>query len=340
MEIVAFNRKKGKAKLKIENEDDLWHLLNVLENSRVTMRTVRKIKKSFGTRVEVSKVKCSLTLRVDRVDYHPYLNSLRVGGPIVAGPEDISRNEHHTFSISPGCTLVVEKNFDPADITRLKMARHSQKRMVVLLLDRDEARFLSLRPFGIQTISEIHSHIPPKQRGGYDEAMKDFFEKILFNLTSLNFDGLVVAGPDNTKNNFADFCHQKQPSLKFTLETVSSATPAATKELLAGLLKKTGLGQEAALVEEIFRRIRTGKVAYGLQEVSRAATYGAIEALLITTDLISKTRRSGTYGEIESILRSAEKQKAKIQLINPQHEAGARLAGLGGIAATLRFEIG
>ncbi len=340
MEILAFSRKKEKAKLKVENEDDLWHLSNLLENSHVTMRTVRKVKKSFGDRTEVSKVKCSLTLRVERVDYHTYLNSLRVGGPIVAGPEDISKNEHHTFSISPGSTLVVEKNFDPADVERLRQSRRSQKKVVVLLIDRDEARFLSLRPFGIQTISEVHSSIPPKGRGGYEAAVREFFDRVLFNLTSLSFDKLVIAGPGNFKENFADFCKEKKPDIKFVMESVSSTTPAATKELLRGLLSKSGLAEEEAAVNEVFAKIgRGGRVTYGIKEVSKAAEYGAIERLLITSDLILRSRRNGTYAPIESVLRAAEQQKAKIQLINPQHEAGARLAGLGGIAATLRFEI-
>ncbi len=345
MKVLAFDRKNGVMKLKAESEDDLWHLSNVITaGAKLTMHTTRKLKKEFeGGRVEQSKIHVTLSIDVKKVEYHSYLNVLRASGPIVAGPEeDITRGEFHTMTIEPGSTLVLEKRFGPLDFRRIDESKERQPRLLIVLMDRDEALFSLVGASGIEHPLTVYSHLPPKGKG-YETAMEDFFSEIAKRLLEVKdrVDGIVIAGPGWVKDSFADHVKEKNINgLKFTLESASSATSSALKEVLDRYKgRELNVARDTKLVDELFSAIAKNSAAYGTADVKKAVEYGAASTLIVSDELIRKMQREGTFGELEDTIRMAEERGTSIRIIGSGHDAGDRLLGLGGIAAFLRFKL-
>jgi protein pelota len=72
--------------------------------------------------------------------------------------------------------------------------------------------------------------------------------------------------------------------------------------------------------------------------VENAAKMGAIEKLMLADVTLRDTDEQQRL-KLEELMREAEKRGANVTVISTEHEAGAKLLALGGIAALLRFPI-
>jgi protein pelota len=79
-------------------------------------------------------------------------------------------------------------------------------------------------------------------------------------------------------------------------------------------------------------------VAYGFEEVKRAAGLGAVEKVLLTDKMLRESDDEKRL-LIEEVMETAEQKGGTITVVSTEHEAGAQLSGLGGIAALLRFPL-
>jgi protein pelota len=97
---------------------------------------------------------------------------------------------------------------------------------------------------------------------------------------------------------------------------------------------------ETESIEEVMKRLGKGEgtVTYGLEPVENAANMGAIEKLIIA-DTLLREAEEGQRLKLEELMRGVEKRQANITVISTEHEAGAKLLSLGGIAALLRYPI-
>jgi len=127
---------------------------------------------------------------------------------------------------------------------------------------------------------------------------------------------------------------------------VNSAGVAGINEALrSGVLTKTfrfvRIAEETRLVEEVLTRLGKGTtdVAYGQDEVARATQYGAVEKLLLGDSALRETSDENRTA-LEEVMRGVEAKGGQIVVVSTEHEAGAKLLGLGGVAALLRFPIG
>jgi len=109
---------------------------------------------------------------------------------------------------------------------------------------------------------------------------------------------------------------------------------------LAKTLKDIRIAEETRLVEEALARLGKGSadITYGKNEVARAIEYGAVERLLVA-DTMLREASDQDRENMENIMRNVEAKGGKVTIISTEHEAGAELQGLGGIAALLRFSI-
>src|SRR5439155_1319760 len=81
--------------------DDLWHLHNlVLPGDQVRASTYRREEvKTDKVRPERGeKVRVTLTIRVESVEFQAFSDRLRITGVIVEGPQDLGR--HHTLNVA------------------------------------------------------------------------------------------------------------------------------------------------------------------------------------------------------------------------------------------------
>jgi protein pelota len=94
------------------------------------------------------------------------------------------------------------------------------------------------------------------------------------------------------------------------------------------------------MVEEVLKRIGKSEknVAYGLDEVEKAAELGAVEKLLLADQMLREASDEERL-MIEDLMKNVEGKGGNITVISTEHEAGIKLMALGGIAALLRFAL-
>ncbi|HLD02378.1 MAG TPA: mRNA surveillance protein pelota [Candidatus Nanoarchaeia archaeon] len=355
MKILKQEFNKGYVFLKSESMDDLWCLSQVIDDGDlVASKTVRKIKIGDGSeqrKTDVVKRPALIKISVEKVEFAKASNNLRVSGKIVDGPDDVPRGSYHTLTIEEDASLSIEKEkFLNYQINKLKEATSSQSsKVLICTLDRETAAFAILKNYGFEYLSEIEGHI---QKKGSPEVVKEstFYSditKILQEYVSrYGIEHIIIASPAFFKDDLLKEIKKKTDlASRITLATCYSSGKSAIAEVLKRDEVKTVLKQdrtyvETSLVEELFMEIgKNGPAAYGFQQVSAAASIGAVRTLLVTDSLIQESRENNTFNLLDRVMRSVEKSSGDVRIISSENEAGKKLDGLGGIGAILRYRL-
>lgn len=344
MRILHRDLKAGEIKLRIGNADDLCHLSNLLVPcDRVRASTYRREEsKSDKLRPDRSeKVRVTLTIRVDATEFQAFSDRLRISGVIVEGPQDLGK--HHTLNVAVDDDLsIIKDEWRPHELKRIVEAvEATQKPLVTFLsLDDEEAVVAQLRQYGIQELAAIRAPGHGKMFPTGD-ARETYFLDILGKLRTTTLgEALVIVGPGFTRDEFHAFLEDRDPKFSKKIHThgTSQAGMRGVQEALkAGVGTKvfgeSRVGFETRLVEQILEAIATNRpCAYGRAEVAEAVEEGAVQTLLVIDSAVRDL-------EIERLMREVESARGTVVLVSHHHEAGAKLEGLGGVAALLRYPI-
>jgi len=356
MKILGSDFKKGFCKLKVDSFDDLWVLSQVIDpKDLVRTRTFRKIKlgKEGDRKSNVVKKPVTLTIEVEKVEFHKYSNSLRVSGWIREGPEDIPSGSHHTFDVEEGSTITINKEkWLGFQIEKLKEAASDKaSKVLICVMDRDEACFALMKKYGYEYLSEINGKVQKKGRDGVSFKENEFYGEIVKILREYvdrySIEFVVVASPAFWKDDLMKFLKSKDSGLaaKITLATCNAFGRNAINEVLKrqevrSVLRQDRVVKETALVEELMTEVsKNGLAAYGLNQVKSAAEAGAVKTLLVTDKLIHELREKGEYSNLDDIMKLVDQTNGKIFIISYEHDAGKRLHGLSGIGGILRYKL-
>jgi stalled ribosome rescue protein Dom34 len=125
MKIFEFDQNRY-AKIKVNNRLDLWHLQNIIEPKDLikakTLRTIFIQREDKREKLKKKKL-VTLTIKVEKIDFHKYKNKLRITGKIVEAPKEISLGEYHTVEVGLGSILTIEKKWKKEQIERLEKAK-------------------------------------------------------------------------------------------------------------------------------------------------------------------------------------------------------------------------
>ena len=121
---------------------------------------------------------------------------------------------------------------------------------------------------------------------------------------------------------------------------VAGIYEAIRSGVLMKTMKQQRIAEETESVEEILRRLGKGEynVTYGFEEVKKAADMGAVGKLVVADALLREASDERRL-EVEELMKMVEQKSGSMIVVSTEHEAGAKLAGLGGIAALLRFPL-
>jgi protein pelota len=348
LRILFQNSRTGEIRVQLENQDDVWHIYNIIEKGDlVTAATYRRVEtKLFKEKLRPErgeKRKMTLGVRVEEAEHHEFTDRLRVSGKIEAGPQDLG--QHHTLNLELGDIVTIKKDkWTVQQLVRVKEAVAAAKRPLItfLSIDDSEAVFAVLRQAGLQPLSNIVSHVPGK---GYEseqsEKKKEYYGEVLAELRRVFTEGaLIVLGPGFAKEEFCAFAKDKDGALMKKCEVRATGQSGLTgiHELLkSGIDVKLLEGQRAAyeiqMVEKLLEEIaKDGKFAYGTDDIRLAVESGAVECLLIL-DRLLRDRKN------EELLRLAESASSRILVVSSSHEGGRKLDSLGGMAAILRYKM-
>ena len=351
------NLKKGFVKVVPETFDDLWHLYNVIyESDEVYARTTREIKpdEKYARPKRGKRVPVFLGVKVEKIAWEKLLGRLRVHGTILEAPENVATGAHHTLNIALNKPLtIVKKKWARHHVERLKRARRtSEKPIIIVAIDDEGYVVATTTQYGVEVKVEERIKLPGKleadKRSG---AIKGYFRKTLNSLRQVwtaTRSPVVIIGVGFVKNDFAKFLEDEAPDVVESVVDVKSVNNGGVagiyEALRSGVLLKTmkymRIVEETETMEEVLKRLGKSQlnVTYGLEEVEKAAELGAIEKLVLADTMLRETSDEKRL-LLEGLMKVVEQKGGKIMVVSTEHEAGAKLVTLGGIAALLRFSI-
>jgi protein pelota len=358
MRILEVNRKKEYVKVVPETPDDFWHLYNVIhKNDFVYARTTRemKIDEKYGRPKRGERIPVFLGIRVEEVDWDRFLGRLRVHGIIRDAPEDVPAGVHHTLSITLNTPItIVKKEWADHEIERLRRAsRTSEKPVTIISIDDEGYAVATTAQYGVDVKIEERVKLPGKLETEKRTAATGVYLRgalgCLRQVWKETRSPIAIIGVGFVKNDFAKFVENEDPEIAksvIDVKSVNNGGVAGIHEALrAGVLLKTvkqlRISEEAAVVEEILKRLGKGEsnVTYGFDEVEKAANYGAIERLVLA-DAVLRDSEDEKRMRIERIMNTVEeKGKGTTMIVSTESEAGSKILALGGIAALLRFPV-
>lgn len=352
MKLIFSDFKKGQAKIKIENLDDLWYLNQIIETKDLVKgKTERKIKIGEGSdrKLKIVKKTVFLLLEIENVEFSKTSNVLRVSGIVKEGPEDIPLGSHHTFNVEENSIITLTKpKWLKFQIDKLKDAcKESKSKILICVHDREEAYFALIMKYGFELLSSIKGNVIKKADLEKKESTfyKDIIKQLVEYDTRHKLSKIILASPAFWKEDLMKELSNEELKSKIILATCSSAGENAINEVLkrpetAEALKQDRVSKEFKFVDELLTEISKNNLAtYGLKETKTAADSGAIRTLLLTDSFIQKKRQENKYLDIEEMMKFVDSSKGDIIIVSSDHEAGKKLNGLGGIAAILRFKL-
>ena len=331
--------------------DDLWHLQYVIEpGDRVAGDTHRRIQRQEDHMRDTGGQREHLwaALAVEDVEFDRHANRLRVGGEIVACSREDQIGFHHTINLDVHDELSIQKRFSVDQRERLEAAVEAaaDPDVAIVTVEEGEATLFAVNQYGPEEIATISG---PTGKGEFARARSSFFEEVAELVGRLDVDRIVVAGPGFTKEDAVDVIIDEHHDLddEITIVDTSAAGGRGVNEVLErGVLDEVRtaakIGEEAACVEEIMRRLGTDEpVTYGIEEVATAASYGAVDRLAILDERlrVERTAAGEWSTDPEAVLRDVEQQGGEVIVVSTRHDPGRQLANLGGIAAVLRYPI-
>lgn len=346
MRILKKDLKHGTIKFSPQTSEDLWYLKRIISKGDfVTARTVRKSKREGDKKAELRHL--VLKVEVEEVEFSRHANILRIRGLIKEGrPEKyISFGSYHTIEIKLNDSFTLEKEWKSYDLALVDEAVSSSIKPTILIvsMDSEQCVFGLVKPAGISIEGERESGLSGRQGDSErDSLKKKYFSEICGKLVRYDVPRILLAGPGFAKDEFLNYTEQNFPRLKEKIRTVdsSSATRSGIFEVIRrGEVEKaigeTKLALENSLMEKALAELgkESGLLVYGKKEVAKAQDYGAVETLMVNDTLIR------TDSDVEKIAAKADKARGKVVIFDSEGDPGKKLAGIGGIAALLRFRI-
>ncbi len=347
MKIVHKSLKKGLIKLEIQNADDLWFLSQVIQQGDIVSgKTTRKIKQSEENQrsSRVFTITAFVKISVEKVEFAE--GRLRVSGKVTEAPEQIPRGSYHSFNIEPGTVISIEKEWHSYHLARIGQAvKQSSQKLLIVLFDRSHAVFAELTSYGYKLLAELKGNVKKK---AFDENISScFYSQIAAKIKeydyAANYAKIIIASNSFWKEYLIGKLDSsiKQKAIFSSCNSigVSGINEVLKRPELTSALKDAAAAKDAKLIDSILSEIKKqGLVAYGIDEVEKAAEAGAIKELVVADSFLHDNSKEHTE-RLFSILKSAELQKAKLHFASASTDAGKQLIGLGGVAAILRYSI-
>ncbi|WP_256297398.1 mRNA surveillance protein pelota [Haloarchaeobius salinus] len=334
-----------------ESLDDLWHLQYVLEpgdlvagdTTRRIQRDDEELRDTGGEREHMH-----VTIGVEEVEFHKFANRLRVSGTI----EDCSREDqlglHHTLNVEDHDEIEVTKHWKPDQLERLEEAEESADNpdVVIATVEEGEAHIHTVTQYGTESRGTFTG---TTGKGEYARGRGELFAELATALARMDADAFILAGPGFTKQDAYDHIEKNHPEVaeKMTVVDTASVGDRGVHEVLKrgaveDVQRETRIAAEADAIDELMERIATGhEAAYGLEQVQKAAEYGAIDELLILDEKLREER--GPDGEwvldVNDLITDVERKGGEITVFSSEFDPGRQLRNLGGIAALLRYRL-
>ncbi|MCL5788288.1 MAG: hypothetical protein M1357_00540 [Candidatus Marsarchaeota archaeon] len=346
MRVIGYDAKTGSVTVQVTSPNDLWLLETVVpRGALVTSKTTRMTRSPNGEE-RGERVNTKLTVRVEKVSFEPFGETLRITGKIVDDPDELGvLGSYHTIVVDSGSVITVTKQaWTKEELNQLGKERLGDA-VLIVSVDYHEVAIGRVWDYGVETVASWDTGIPGKG----DPKQEEKIEKQLAKMASeirrfVRGRGLVVfSGPGYFKQKVAQAVKALLASegveIRVTAVDAPYAGAAGIKEAVnamfeKGFLKDARLSAEIRLLDEVLKEAASNntKVILGLDAVEQAAEQGAVDTLLISTRALRDCHERSIR-----VVSAVEKYGGKVEIISDRHERGEQLAGMGGAAAFLRY---
>ncbi|NHJ00678.1 MAG: mRNA surveillance protein pelota [Candidatus Heimdallarchaeota archaeon] len=358
MRILKKDLKNQNIVLRPETSTDLYILSNVINiGDRVIAKTSRRIRRSGSeSRSGEESQRITMVIGVEVEDFafqESISNRLRVKGKIFEGNEQyISIGTYHTLNLELSQAItIIKPNWTKYYLQLLEEAEEASKKPKICLIAVDKAEVCIgiLDNFKLDIIMHEKSHISRKRskekiRTKQQQTFLDQITDLINRQVLPQTKNIIIGGPGFVKEELYSFLKDK-PTFKDVNIVVAGSVSGGNRVGLSELLKMDIIDkiakdfrflEEGHLIDEFFKRMNQGSqdITYGLNEVEKLSTSGAIETLIIL-DTILRVKDSSI--QVQQILKEIEKTRGKIVIISSQGENAKRMKTFGGVLALLRY---
>lgn len=356
----------GFVQMKTEEAEDMWHAYNlIMAGDRVRTTTVRKVMNESSTGSMTSKrVRLSLTIAVERVDFDSSSCLLRLSGRNSAENPHVKIGAYHTLDLELNQVFSIEKDvWDTIHLERIETSSDPAKKAEVaaVVMTGGLAHVCLVTSHMTITRARIEMNIPRKRAGSSDhrKAMNRFYEAVYQAiLRHVNFQQikcLLLGSPGFVKDDFVEYLNLEavrrdervliENRSKVILVHASSGYKRAVEDILSqpaiqARLADTKAAEEIRALKIFFDMLKKDpeRAYYGYNHVYRANEEMAIDSLLVTDGLFRSSELKTRKKYVE-LVEAARDRGAKVFIFSSMHVTGQQLGQLTGIAAVLRFPL-
>lgn len=348
MKIIHEDLKRGLVEVVIENDNDLWVLSTVLnENDIVTAKTTREVKFESGS----ERIPMTLSIKLQRIEFQPFSDKLRIHGVVVDGPEEFGvKGKHHALTIGVGDRLTIWKqNWFEYQLRRLKESI-SLAKVLLVVFDYYDACFALVSEQGVRVLEEKTSKLPSrKDYVDFEENLENYLLELrdtclkLIDLHGVRI--VIAASPLGLSKKFSETLRSGRRDLVVYVDHVSSGGCSSVKEVLVRDVFKNAIRNfKLITINEIFDEFKRllitqpEMVAYGLDDVESASLINAVAKLLVSSELL-RTVDQGLRNRVNKVVEEVYVRRGEIYVVPRDSPIHNELMGFGGVVALLRFKL-
>ncbi|KAH9502895.1 hypothetical protein Btru_074734 [Bulinus truncatus] len=355
----------GSVTLVPEEAEDMWHTYNLVSvGDTIRSTTIRKVQTESATgSVNVNKVRTTLTIQVESIDFDTQACVLRVSGRNVQENQYVKMGAYHTLLLEMNRQFTLSKQeWDSVALERIDTAcdpaQHAD--LMAIIMQEGIAHVCLVTPSMTLVRAKVETNIPRKRKGMCDQHTKGlhrFYDQIIQAFQRhVNFDivkCVLIASPGFVKDQFADYLFaqavkQDDKNIidnrsKFVLVHSSSGFKHSLKEVLAdpavaAKLADTKAAGEVKALDDFYAMLQNdpNRAYYGIKHCERAAEQQAIELLMISDELF-RAQNVAQRKRYVALVDSVKESGADVKIFSSLHVSGEQLGQLSGVAAILRF---
>ncbi|XP_067032739.1 protein pelota homolog isoform X3 [Acropora muricata] len=313
--------------------------------------------------VSSSKVRTTLTIAVEGIEFDTQACMLRIKGRNVEENQYVKMGAYHTIDLELNRKFTLIKEYwDVIALERVEMAcdptQHAD--LGAVLLHEGLGHIILVTSSMTVVRAKIDMNVPRKRKGfcsQHDKGLLKFYDALIQGiLRHINFDVIkciLIASPGFVKEQFCDYMFQQalksdwkaitENKSKFVLVHSSSGHKHALKEVLAdptvtARLAETKAAGEVKALDTFFSVLQTepDRAYYGIHHVEKASEASAVETLLVTDELFRSTDLP-TRKRYVKLVESIKDNGGDVRVFSSLHVSGEQLGQLSGVAAILRF---
>ncbi|KAJ1126107.1 hypothetical protein NDU88_004516 [Pleurodeles waltl] len=357
----------GQVTLIPDEAEDMWHTYNLLQvGDSLRASTIRKVQTESATgSVGSNRVRTTLTICVETIDFDTQACQLRVKGTNIQENDYVKMGAYHTIELELNRKFTLaKKQWDSVVLERIEQACDPAfgADVAAVVMQEGLANICLVTPSMTLLRAKVETTIPRKRRGNctqHDKALDRFYEQVMQGiLRHINFEVVkcvLIASPGFVRDQFSDYMFQQAVKMdnkvllenrpKFMQVHASSGHKYSLKEVLSdpavtSRLADTKAAGEVKALEEFYKMLQhePDRAFYGIKHVEKANEAMAVDTLMIS-DSLFRHQDVANRARYVRLVDSVRENAGTVRIFSSLHVSGEQLSQLTGVAAILRFPV-